>query len=128
MNKNMVRFEFVDGGYVNMDCIKEYHQTYDKKVFIKYKDGRSETVSDGYIKFLSGEEFITQVIPCTKPLYAVYKDSGTVVSECEVDYLGLCADGHIRGLILCDDYFEIADTISNFAGLHEVSQYKEGEN
>ncbi|WP_313132801.1 hypothetical protein [Anaerocolumna sp.] len=121
----MAQFEYINGSHINKDIIKEFYQTTDRKVVIKYKDGTSEKVPDSYLNFLSGENFIIQVIPCVKTLYAAFGKNGDIVGEDTVYYLGLCADGNVRGLICNENYFEIADTVSNFVGLFETSQYKE---
>lgn len=123
----MARFEYIDGSYINLEFIKEFYETNGSKISIKYKDGTKEMVSTGYLSSLSGEDFITQVIPCVKPLYAAYSDNGSVVDEDIVHYLGLCSDGSVRGLVLSDGIFETANTVSNFIGLYETSQYKKGD-
>ena len=123
----MTQFKYIGGNYINEDFIKEFFETTGRQVLITYKDGTKEMVSTGYLSSLSGEDFITQVIPCVKPLYAAYSDNGSVVDEDIVHYLGLCSDGSVRGLVLSDGIFETANTVSNFIGLYETSQYKKGD-
>lgn len=65
-------------------------------------------------------DFITQVISCTKILYARYRGSDGKCFDCPVYYLALCADGCIRPLDVNVDVC-FADDASNYVGLYSES-------
>lgn len=66
------------------------------------------------------KDFITQVVPCTKPLYARYREDDGREYNCPVYYLALCADGEVRPLDVCE-YVDFADIADNYVGLYSES-------
>ena len=124
----MVQFEFITGSYVNKDTIKEFYHTKRDELTIKYKDGTIDTVPYAYLPHLEGARTIMQVIPCVKQLYAVFQDQDGFVGEDILNYLCLCADGKVHGLLLCEGDFMITDEIDNLKGLYEESQNERSKN
>ena len=61
------------------------------------------------------EKRIVQLIPCTTPIFNVYKnDDGSYFHE-RVCCLALCADDIIRSISCCE-YFEFAEESRNYVG------------
>ena len=68
------------------------------------------------------KDFITQVIPCIRPLYARYREDDEREFESPIDYLGLCANGEVRPLKVCEDIgVDFADVVDNYVGLYNES-------
>jgi len=64
-----------------------------------------------------------QLVPCTVPMFNVYKeDNGAYLHE-RVPCLALCADGSIRS-IAGGDYIDFADDVSNFVGFFDENALK----
>lgn len=65
-----------------------------------------------------GNDRIIQIIPCAKPMVAVYRPCN---DDCEyyfswVYYIGLNEEGLIVPIDLLDGFLQSADDISNFSG------------
>ncbi len=119
----MARFEHIGKTMVNVDKIRAcYRRAGEPDVLIVELDN-GETC-EAYDKYhvvernLEGSNFITQVIPCTKPLYARYQDEYEDF-DCPIYYLALCADGCVRPLDACTgEWIDFADDTGNYAGLY----------
>lgn len=74
-------------------------------------------------------ERIIQVIPCVKPMIAVY-EPGNDDEEywfSWIYYLGLTTKGDVVPLDIFDGMFTIADEMSNFCGVYFSAIYLEEE-
>ena len=121
----MIRFENVGRyGYINVNEIAHYYETMNngyEEIAIILKDGRELNGSKYLRDTLEGKGFVTQIIPCVKPLYALYSTDNHIDSIDEIDYLGVCADGNTYGLATMEGYFDICEG-SNFEGLYSLEQ------
>ena len=126
----MARFIEVAGTHLNVDKIKSYYHTFNcgKPILcVKTDDGNVHYETDrGCLmeESLRGNDFIVQVIPCVKPLYARYEEAESIC-EYPVDYLGLCADGTVRPLGVFGNGVQFCDKTGNFIGLSENSNLGE---
>lgn len=113
----MSRFEYLDCGYVNVDTISHCEPALrtDKKFTVHFKDGEKIKLPYYDEERISGADHIIQVFPCTEPITAIYDCDGSVFEE-DVFYLGLCADGSIKPILLACGTYEIIDD-GNFKGL-----------
>ncbi len=73
---------------------------------------------------IEGRDRVVQVIPPTYPLYARYEGDEKGDIERPIRYLGLCANGDVRPLELCNDGLCFADEADDFVGLREGEGYK----
>lgn len=123
----MARFENVAGTTINVDKIKAYYRmSTDRNVLVVELENREVyKAHDKHCcleKRLDGSDFITQVIPCPKPLCARYREDDGKEYGYPVYYLGLCADGYVRPLDICGgDGICFADDASNYVGLYSES-------
>lgn len=120
----MARFESVGNTTVNIDKIRTYYKIAAEPdtLIVELDNGETYRARDkfGYLEdCLEGNNFVVQVIPCSKPLYAWYKDDEGEHSR-PVHYLGLCANGCVRPLDVRDsENIGFADEACNYTGLHE---------
>ena len=116
---NMNIFLDLKNASVNVGKIKEIGIARKDAVRITFDDESS----DVYSTYGDAESFmerfdrtVLQIVPCTVPMYNVYKnDDGTYFHE-RVEYLALCADGSVRSYASADLYLELAAEASNFVG------------
>lgn len=122
-DNKMARFVQVQGytDYINVDKIKNFVQTKDKRVIISFDDGESRIIDfskeiysiDCFVRKLIGEKTLKQVIPLKEQLYSVNEDvttnDGLVENSADkIDYIGLTYDGEVVPLFLLEDgYFDI---------------------
>ena len=72
------------------------------------------------------KDTIIQVIPCVRPMYAIYWNEcakGCMTTE-RIDYLGLLSNGLVVGLSCVDGWLERCDNAYNFDGLFTKEQWK----
>lgn len=116
-----MRFIEIDGNHFNADAIQTYYFTDSGHLTIIFKNGEVVTSKTGTGIFmrdtLSGARYIVQVIPCDAPIWAVWHTGDDTHYTERVRFLGLCADGELRAVQLCDGYFDVEDS-SNLIGLY----------
>lgn len=84
---------------VNTDFIIEMTYEVPDVLVLAMRDGGTIRVDSSWKDDLLGRFHVVQVIPLTKPMYAhFYEPDGNLQAHEEIHYLGLCADGRIRGL------------------------------
>ena len=91
---------------------------------ITFDDGKTEifdTYGDARLDIEKFEKTIVQLIPCTAPIYNVYKYKDGFSHE-RVDFFALCADGEVRSLDKADMFFELAEESSNYIGYFDEDQ------
>ena len=64
------------------------------------------------------DKTIIQLVPCTAPMYNVFKNDDNGYFHERVCCLALCKDGLIRS-IAGGEYFDFADEESNFVGCYD---------
>ena len=126
-----MRFINIDSEYYNADYIQSYYFTTGQKMRVFFKDGEPKTVDAKNRRYweaeMSGAAYVVQVIPCETPVWAVWvNDDDTHYAE-KIYFLGLCADGGIYPLHLCDGYFAVEDS-SNFVGLYYETSLSQFDN
>lgn len=116
----MNRFEYLNGKYENVDMIASVYDIDGGKCRVLYKNGKYMEISNGYIEDVTGGSHIVQIIPCVKPVVAIYEckneEGKSTIFEEDVFYLGLCADGCIKPVVLSEGTYEIIN-VDNFKGL-----------
>lgn len=125
----------INGKHINADTIKNYHYKNDEEVIVNFKNGSTITIKDesgDQYDIISGAYKVVQVVPCQKPIWAwLDKDNGKPWLE-RIFYLGLCADGVVRGVSFKHGFFEVYITGKNgFQGLyydHQLSEVPGFEN
>ena len=121
----MSRFVDVRGRYINADLVRSFWRTKDGTLHVELSEDEQEIVpsvqAEHTMKRLTGEDHIVQVFPTVAPVYAVYKDEEEYFTV-PVHYLGLCADGSIRGVECCDGWFDTISENGNCEGLYPADQ------
>lgn len=104
----MNRFVEIKGKRINMDTIAQYWPIQNDTIYIEFTNGESITVpySNFLMEQLDGDDFVTQVIPVTEPLYHVWQDENEQYWATPVHYLGVCANGIVKALDNVGGYFE----------------------
>lgn len=124
----MSRFETVGGHMVNVERVKKmWRDESNKCLYVELDGGHVMDVRDerhDIERAIEGRDRVVQVIPPTYPLYARYEGDEKGDIERPIRYLGLCADGRIRPLELCNDGLFFADEADDFIGLREGEGYK----
>lgn len=123
----MSRFETVGGHVVNVEKIKKMWRDAFKHLYVEFDNGDVMDVRDEryiYERAIGGRDHVVQVIPPTYPLYARYEGDEKGDIERPIRYLGLCANGDVRPLELCNDGLCFADEADDFIGLREGEGYK----
>ena len=118
----MTRFARIGGITINTSEIRCF-QMEGRDFMIYMKDGsrytRSADEAIEVINELHGKEMVVQVLPCERPMLALFERSETEYTL-PVRYLGLCADGELRGLILdpsVGGFYTCESYVDKFLGL-----------
>ncbi len=114
---------------VNVDKVAKFWRVLGRNDILRLQLDNGETmdVLDKHFtveRELEGRDHVVQVIPPTYPLYARYEGDEKGDIERPIRYLGLCANGDVRPLELCNDGLCFADEADDFIGLREGEGYK----
>ena len=115
---------------VNIGKIKEISLARKDALRIAFDDGSTEvysTYGDADRAAETLAKTVVQIIPCTAPLYNVYKDDGEkgVHFHERVQFLALCADGAVRSFADADMDLVLADEADNFRGIFTKDRLKD---
>jgi hypothetical protein len=121
---------------VNVNKIKEVGIARKDALRITFDDDSTEvygTYGDADSAAENLGKTIIQVIPCTAPMYNVYrnKDEKGIYHNERVYFLALCADGAVRSLSGDDLHMELAENATNFVGVYgkeRLKDFPESEN
>lgn len=117
----MNRFVDIGGTRTNVDSVSNYWMSKAKSLHLVFTNNEAKTVPHPSAKMvledLNGKNHIVQIIPCQFPIYAVWQEEDNSHFAVPVHFLGLCADGEMRGLQLFEGYFDIIGD-GNFLGLY----------
>lgn len=114
----MARFVQVQGkaDYINVDKIRDFYQTQDKRVIITFDDGETRTIDfsnrgniNYFIEELSGAYTLKQVIPANGELYNVQEidgDSGEYAAD-TIKYIGITETGDVYPVWAEDCYYDV---------------------
>lgn len=118
----MARFVQVQGkaDYINVDKIRDFYQTQDKRVIITFDDGETRTIdfkgdnyaANAFIDSLRGTYEIKQILELKEKLFIVgdlTNDSGDILGQWaeQVHLLGLTYLGMVLPFSMSEGYFDI---------------------
>ena len=113
---------------INAGKVRDISIAREDALSITFDNGETEifdTYGDAHYDIEKIEKTIVQLIPCTMPVYNVYKHTDGSYSHERVGYFALCADGEIRSLNKANMFFELADESSDFIGYFDEDQLGE---
>ena len=104
---------------INIDKIREIEIAQNNIINITFDDssvGAYNTYEDAENAVVELTRTIVQLVPCTSPLYNVYKNRTGGYFHEQVDYVALCADGMVRSLAKAEYSLTLAEEALHFVG------------